>query len=332
MREIYRDVWKDFDEKFLLQLLEAAFKRQGYAVENLHETDRPHESGIDLLCQKDQEGIALQAKIKPRKSDIDQFKCFVNNTEDKKAIYVHIQSPTRSFMSHTQELHSRVEFWTPLELHDFLVSNEITEYLSLCLSRHPMVLVLTKVHNLISDKRRTGYTVHRLSARELATLWSAKDNAVKACISLYFIYCKWNAILMAKTTIDRDEFEPIMQSIFDDLDLAYTICGTRLTSSFEDLSERYPNILGLLWELATHRTNWSSYTTHIDTSDSQRAAEHFTLYHWVCPVFDDFSLIARAMRGFYSTLSYLLENLKDMAKNLEDALDWTFAETNRSQT
>lgn len=297
-------------------------------MENRHTTDRPHESGIDLLCQKDQEEIALQAKIKPRKGDRTQFDRFVSNAANRRAIYVNVQSPTRSFMTHIAESPHDVEFWNTTQLHEFLVRNENTEYLCLCFSKHSLVLALGEVHDLISERRRTNYVRQRLSAEELATLWSAKDNSVKARISLYFICQKWNRILMSKTIIDRDEFEQILQSIFDDLDSAYEICGQRLVSSFDDLSQRYPNILGLLWELASHRTGWSTYTTNVERLDSVERSSFFTLYHWICPVFDDFCMYTRAMRGFYSTMNYFLENLRDIAENLEDALDWTFDHMN----
>lgn len=330
MRENYLvEIWKAFDEVFVLKLLEVSFRKQGYSVENCHTADRPHESGIDLLCQKDQEEIALQAKIKPRKGDRSQFDCFASNATNKRAIYVNIQSPTRSFTTHITESPHSVEFWNATQLHEFLVRNENTEYLCLYFSKHPLVLALAKVHDLISERRRTNHVRHRLSAGELATLWSAKDNSVKARISLYFICQKWNRILMSKTTINREEFEQILESVFDDLDSAYEICGQKLVSSFDDLSQRYPNILGLLWELVSHRTGWSTFTTKVERSNSVEDSSFFTLYHWICPVFDDFCMYARAMRGFYSTMNYFLENLKDIAKNLEDALDWTFGQINR---
>jgi len=330
MRENYLvEIWKDFNEIFVLKLLEVSFRREGYQVENRHMTDRPHESGIDLFCQKDHEEIELQAKIKPRKGDISQFDSFVSNAANKRAIYVNVQSPTRSFTTHIEELSPNVEFWNVTQLHEFLVRNENTEYLCLCFAKHPLVLALAEVHNLIAEKRRTNYVEHRLSAGELATLWSTKDNSVKARISLNFICQKWNIILMSKTIINRDEFEQIMQSIFDDLDFAYEICGQRLVSSFDDLSQRYPNILGLLWELVSHRTGWSTYTTNVERSNSVEKSSFFTLYHWICPVFDDFCEYAEAMRGFYSTMNYFLENLKEISKNLEDALDWTFSRMNR---
>ena len=322
-------MWRDFDEVFLLQLLEEAFKKNGYSVENRHMSDRSHESGIDLFCEKDEDAIALAAKMKPRKKDVEQFDLFISNASDVRAIYVHIQTPTRSFLTHKDEIKNDVEFWNATQLHDFLIRNEITRYLCLCFSIHPLTLALTKVHTLISERRRTNHIEHGLSAGELATLWSAKDNAVKARISLHFIYRKWNKILMQKTVIDRDEFDQILQSIFDDLDLAYFICGPRIVSSFGDLSTRYPSILGLFWELSSHRTGWSTYTTRVERSKSTEEIEEFTSYHWICPVFDDFCPTAGRMHGFYSTMNYLLENLEEIAKNLEDGLDWTFSDMNR---
>jgi len=323
------EVWQDFNEEFILQLLEEAFQKQGYDVENLHRTDRPHEFGIDLLCEKEQEEIAIQIKIKPRKSDIKQFDDFVNSTTGKKAIYVIIQNPTRPFSEHVKGYTGKIEFWDVNQLHKFMVRCEIREYFCIYFSKHPLVLALAKVHNLISEKRGTSHVQHRLSTKELDALWAAKDNSVKARISIYLIYQIWNTILRAKTVKDKDEFESILQSIFDQLDIAYALCGSKLMSSFEDLSKRYPNILGLLWELASHRTGWSTYTTFIENSDSLEKSKSFTLYHWICPVFDDFSMIPRSMIGFYSSMGQLLFNLHMIAKNIEDALDWVFSEMNR---
>jgi hypothetical protein len=319
-------IWEDFKEDFILELLEIAFGNRGYNVTNYHRIDRSHEEGIDLLCSKDLEQIAIQAKKKPKKSDAEQFARFVQNARGKRAIYVFIQDPTKEFTESIDPTRG-VEFWDAGKLHAFLVENEVIEYFCLYFSKHPLILSLTRAHELILTKRKTNYTKHGFSDVEISRLWAAKDNSVKIWVSLYFVYQKWNTILMAKTEKDTHEFEGILSQIFQDLNLAYGISGTKLVSSFQELSEKHPDIIGLLWELASHRTNWAEYTGYVDRSNSTAESLFFTLYGWICPLFNE--PIKNRMSGFYSSMNYLLENFKDIAKNLEFALDSVFAEMNR---
>lgn len=323
------EIWNDFNEDFLLEVLEKYFTKQGYQVENLHKSDRSHESGIDLICKNDLEELNIQAKIKPNKTDIEQFDLLTKNSKNNKAIYIHIKDPTVSFKNHVKSSESNVEFWDPSVLHNKLIISGEPEYICLYFSNHPLITTLVDVHMLISENRRVRYNTHNFSSEELATLWSAKDNSVKARIAMYFIFQKWNKILMSKTTINTEEFEEILKEIVNDLDMAYEICGSRLVSSFEDLSTRYPNIIGLYWELASHRTNWSTFTTRIERVKKKEDIELFSHYSWICPVINGYCLFSTSMNGFYSTLNYFLENLYEITTNLEDGLDWVFSEMNR---
>lgn len=331
MKHDYRiRIWEDFDEESVLEFLEETFRRLGYNVTNFHKTDRVHEDGIDLFCEKNGEEIAIQAKKKPRKDDINQFVRFVRNTRDKRAIYVYIQNPTRPFEESIRTQTHDVEFWDSDKLHEFLVENESIDYLCLYFSKHPMILSLAKVHGLILGRRKTNYTEHRFSVQEIARLWTAKDNSVKVWVSLYFVYQKWNSILMAKTEKNKKEFKSILEAISDDLDTAYNISRAKFVSSFQDLSERHPDIVGLLWKLASQRTNWAEYTGYVDRCDSLDESLFFTSYYWVCPLYNEAQ--KGRMSGFYSSMNYLLENFQEIAKNIENAIDWVFAEMNRGNT
>ena len=90
-------IWEDFNESFVIKILEETYKKLDYSTTNFHNTERVHEEGIDLLCEKDSEKIALQVKIKPRKKDIEQFSQFLKHADDKKIVYVHIKPPTKHF-------------------------------------------------------------------------------------------------------------------------------------------------------------------------------------------------------------------------------------------
>lgn len=323
-------IWNEFDEDFVLECLEKVFRKLDYSVTNYHKTDRVHEDGIDLLCEREGEKIAIQAKIKPRKADIKQFILFEQNTRDKKAIYIHIENPTRPFRDFVNANPSNVEFWDANVLHKFLVENESIEYYCLYFSMHPLISSLIKTHVLIFRKRHTSYTRHRFTVEEIAKLWAAKDNSIKVWVSLYFIYKKWNKILMAKTEKNKEEFESILEAIFNDLNMAHNISADKLVSSIEDLSEKHPNLIRLLWELSSQRTNWITYTSYIDSSDSLKQSLFFTSYYWVCPLFNESK--KSNMSGFYSSMNYLLENFQEIAKNIEDAIDWVFSEMNTADT
>jgi len=79
------NVWKNRDEEFIHQCLEEAFEFQSYKVRNLHKSDRSHENGVDLECTNPDEKVAIQAKIKPSKPDIEQLQKD-NNLSDKENV------------------------------------------------------------------------------------------------------------------------------------------------------------------------------------------------------------------------------------------------------
>jgi len=315
-------VWSGFSETCVLECLEKTYRKLGYSIMNLHNTDRVHEEGVDLVCQKGSEEIRIQAKMKPRKTDVEQLVHFAKNTKGKN-IYVYVDNPTKPFRE-TMKAISNVQFWDSSQLHKFLVENESIEYYCLYFSKHPLVLSLKRSYELIIGKRQTSYRKHKLSADELGRLWIAKDNSVKVAVSLQFIYLKWNRTLMAKTEKRRKEFELILGEIFKDLDMAYGLFGDKLVASIEDLSVKHPNLIGLFWHLVSQRTNWNTYTTFVDNSDSLKNSLFFTLYYWICPLSNESK--KNLMSGFYSSMNYLLENLHDVAKDIEDGLDWVLAE------
>jgi phosphopantetheinyl transferase (holo-ACP synthase) len=316
-------IWNGFDESFILDILEKIYEKMDYAVTNFHKADRPHEEGIDLLCEKGTEKIAIQTKVKPCKGDTGQFTRFLQNTKDKKRIYIYIKNPTKSFKDFAEVRKNDVEFWNSQKLHTFLVENESIDYCCLYFSKHPLISSFLKIHELIIQKRDTQYAKHKVTREELAKLWAAKDNSVKIWVSLNVIFLRWNKILMSKIEKERSEFNRILEMIKEDLDMAYNLSGEKFVASIEDLSERHPDLIGLMWKLASQRTNWIRYTVFVDKSNSESKSLFFTLYSWICLLFNKSK--RTSMSGFYSSMNYLLENFQEVAKNLEYAIDWVFA-------
>ena len=66
MESSYREkLWDPFREEFVIEIVEKAYQRLDYSVANLHRDERVNENGADLLCEKDDEEIAIQVKILP---------------------------------------------------------------------------------------------------------------------------------------------------------------------------------------------------------------------------------------------------------------------------
>ena len=314
-------IWEGFDESFIIKILERTYRKLDYSTTNFHENERVHEEGIDLLCEKDSEKIAIQVKIKPRKKDIKQFNQFLKSANDKKMVYVYVKSPTKFFKEFIESKKSDVEFWDTNKLHEFLIRNESIDYCCLFFSKHPLILSLLNAHKLIVQKRQTKYVKRKYTNEEITKLWAAKDNIVKIWAPLHFIYLKWNKILMSKIEKDESEFDDILNMIWEDLRIVYRIAGEKFVSSIEDLSEKYPDLIGLMWKLISQRTGWIEYTVYVDKCSLEESL-FFTLYYWICPLFNESK---RAnMCGFYSCMNYLLENFQRVAKDLEFAIDCVF--------
>jgi hypothetical protein len=314
--------WKDLDEVFLIDVLEKVYKRLGYSVTNFHKTDRIHEDGVDLLCKMGNETIAIQTKMKPGTKDILQLNKLSSIIEGRR-VYIYVNTPTKPFMETMEGKKSIVEFWDSKLLHNFLVENESIEYFCLYFSQHPFIMSLLKVHEFLIQKKNANYAHHGFTIDELQELWDAKDNSVKVWAPSSLISLKWNKLLMPKITKETGEFQKILDEIWDDLDTANYFSCEKLVYSFETLSEEHPDLLGLMWRLISNRTSWHSFTAIAERTGNPGSAIFYTHYQWICPVFD--SSKKDRMRGFYSSMNYLLEHFAEIAKNIENAIDWVFA-------
>lgn len=322
-KQYLEEIWSRFQEPFLIDLIEKVYQNLGYSVTNFHRSDRIHEDGVDLLADKGNEKIAFQIKMKPGTKDIDQLKRFSKTSSKIKAIYVHIYDPTKPFKDFADAHQLNVEFWDSIRLHSFLVENECVDYLCLYFACHPLIKSILRVYESILLRRKTAFVKGQYTKDELVRLWAVKDNSVKLWVPLQFTYRKWNPTLMAKTQKEKDEFQDILTSVFKDMNMVYHLCGEKLVASFEDIAEKHPNIIGLYWDIISQRTNWINFTTCVDhKTNTMKEALFFSLYYWVCPVFNDAK--KANMAGFYSTVNYLLENLQTIAKDIEYGIDWVF--------
>jgi hypothetical protein len=207
-------------------------------------------------------------------------------------------------------------------LHNELIHGGSTYYLCLYFSAHPIFENLKQSIEALYKSRRTSYVPHRFSPEEALALWLLKDNIVKTRSILLHIYTKWANILMTKTEKISNENQSILDAIFKELDIANAIAGKKLLTSFVSLSREHPNILGLYWNLVSKRTGWNKLTAALEGSEKNSEIEKI-IFEWILLRNEG------AMRGFYSTVNYILESFHSSAKDLEDGVDWVFDKMNK---
>ena len=317
--------WDRSTEDDIINCLQEVYLKRGYVTKNFHATDRIHELGTDLECAKGKDKIAFAVKKKPRKHDIKQLNSFATTTKNKKAIYVFIEPPTRPFEQVAQTLDS-VTFWNALELHKELIENESNLYLRLYFSAHLIVETLAKVHEIIYEKRNTSYQKRKLTTPELDSLWITKDNIVKMRSMLLNVYSRWTKKLMTKTSRKPQEYQKLINQVFEELDVVNLLSGEKLVSSFQEIAYRHPNLFGLYWDNVRQRTNWIFFAVGVEKL-SPEAVSSFIRSKWIIPSLPGSP--SSVMRGFYSNVNYILENYHTVAKNLEDGIDWVFEDMTR---
>lgn len=312
--------WSRSSEDEIIKCIQEVYARKGFMTKNFHANDRVHEQGTDLECMSGKEKIAFAVKRKPRKRDIKQLRTFAKATQNGRGIYVFIQPPTRPF-EHVAQSIDTLAFWDAFKLHKELIEGESISYLCLLFSAHPIADTLTKIIEIVYNKRRTSFEKRKLTSQELDKLWVAKDNIVKMRAMLLNVYTRWTKKLMTKSARVPEEYEAILDEVFEELDVVKFLCGEKLTTSFEEIASRHPDLFGLFWENIRQRTNWKLFTVAIEKIPMERISDFIHLW-WVLPRLDKSTV--SVMRGFYSAINYILQNFHTVTKNLEDGVDWVF--------
>ena len=311
--------WSRSTENDIIRCIQEVFSKNRYETKNFHVDDRVHELGTDLECTKGQERIVFAVKKKPKKIDIKQLRTFAKEAKHYKKIYVSVEPATRPFEEVARSIDG-VTFWNASRLHEELVKEESISYLCLLFSVHPIVDTLTQINIILYDKRKTSFHKRKLTVQELDKLWVAKDNVVKMRAMLLNVYSRWMNKLMTKTAKEPQEYQTIIDEVFEELDLINRLCGQKLATSFEEIAEKHPDLFGLYWDNVSQRTGWKVFTINIEKIPVEHVSE-FVRLQWVMPGLSNSKSV---MRGFYSTINYILENLHTTAKNLEDGIDWIF--------
>jgi len=71
---------------------------------------------------------------------------------------------------------------------------------------------------------------------------------------------------MNKLIKDPKEYQTLLNEVFEDLNSINYLAGEKLISSFEEIANRNPDLLGLYWDNIRKRTNWKYFTNAIEKS------------------------------------------------------------------
>lgn len=319
-------IWKKYDETHAHHCLEEIYKKQGFQVKNYHKDDRINEKGMDILCKKGNVNIGVSVKKKPRKGDIDQLRRFAKQNPKIKKIYVYLNHPTASFEAEMSKYKNLI-YWDWEIFHEELIRNASRRYIILYFSVHPLFSNLYNILKIVYDKHDVKFPKHKVNTSEIKFLWNIKDDSVKVKAILDYVKDKWSLELMNKTQYNPDEYLEYVRKIHTELDIVNSKAGRVFYNTFQRMEREYPYLLAKYWTLISERTKWKEFTAiTIELGKlNEDALKKYILHSWVLPDLDD-GPYSQVMRNFYSTLNYLLENTYQLAKDLEDGIDWLFTD------
>lgn len=174
--------WSQYNETQIQTLISLLFQYSGYDVENWHLADRSHEEGADLKITDGKGNIALQVKIKPKTGDRSQL-IDLAKREERRKVYVYIETPSKKFLDFANEYKHKIEFWNKKTLNQYFLNINIGFTSSLVFDSHPLSKNVQKARQILFDiydkcknKKLVEYPPLEEMSREI--IWRLKDNAV----------------------------------------------------------------------------------------------------------------------------------------------------------
>lgn len=175
--------WKKYTEEEVHLLICSLFSSLDYHIENRHKSDRANENGADIVVRNDKEDIAIAVKIKPKEKDRPQL-IELSEREEKRKIYVYIETPTNKFLKFTQSDSMKgIEFWDVKKLNDFFresnpyfMANVIFESSELHQLLELLKIYLVSLWHKNNNKKKGK--IQSLDKESFKKLWRLKDIAV----------------------------------------------------------------------------------------------------------------------------------------------------------
>lgn len=174
--------WSQFDEPQIQTLIAILFQSIDYSIEYLHQADRAREEGADLVVKKPTDSIALAVKIKPKNKDRQQLSDLSKRNERKK-IYVYIQTPSGKFRESMSEYDGKVDFWDEKKLNDFFVKENLGFTSNLIFDSHKISHTILESQRTLIELHNKCLTLNKKATRKLdrksfLLLFRLKDDAV----------------------------------------------------------------------------------------------------------------------------------------------------------
>ncbi len=302
------DIWKGDAEETVQDCLQEAFEKLGYKVTNYHKTDRRHENGVDMKCEKLEEKIHIQVKIKPAKSDITQLKKLSDSDADKK-IYVHVENPVIAFEKEKDKT-TNVEFWGKKKLHDFLIGSESNDYLRILFLSTGLARTMI---DIFKEIRSAGATSPKpLENGQEKWWWVIKDRSVKLHGNLELVRDLYQRKLLSEDTSEKTKLENYLEEIFNILDDINVRSSMDLLGALKLIKQKYPQLVSEYCQVISNRSNWIGFPHHFIQTDHNDIEK--LIQKWVIPEVKDISP--------YNQINWYLKNLKDISKAIEDGVDW----------
>lgn len=174
--------WSIYTEEQIHLILCLFYQSLEYHIKNLHEADRSHEKGADIVVEKDGENIALAVKLKPTKADRDQVIDLANRSEKKK-VYIYINTPTDSFNDFVKEYGNKIEFWDAKKLNDvfrekhpYFMANIIFDNSDIHFELEKLKFLLFYLREICVKLKKSP--MKKLDRESFSKLWRLKDTAV----------------------------------------------------------------------------------------------------------------------------------------------------------
>lgn len=268
--------WSKFDEEEVQYLIAMLFSSLEYHIEHLHKSDRANENGADLIVKDKTEEIAIAVKIKPDQKDRYQL-IELSRRQEKRKIYVYIETPTKKFMDSMKEDGKNVEFWDAKKLNDFFLEKNLYFSSIIIFDNHKISVSLDMTKYILFQLWKKSHKLNKkpfkkLDKNSFSLLWRLKDSAV----TLNKTTDITGRIFEEQINLKNKELNEHFVKIFTDfLDILESNVSSFLTYFLDFFGKNEQLIYNSIKEQAS-RSHWfwiASYKPLIDSATMKKELE-----------------------------------------------------------
>ena len=333
--EYVREALGDLDEEEVQDLIQNAFENDGWKVRNLHKSDRGHEEGVDLICERQGKKRLIAVKLRPEKQDIEQLDVLAKRFGEGELLYAYTADPTVAFQKEIDDVAKIVNFLGPSDLHSMLVQREVVDYLVHYFGVLPIAKEMAESVTALWESRKVTTRQGLMRTEDIRSIWMLKDAVLKKRAAVGIVALRWDDEFMQRVDVREDEFEKVLDDVVCDLDRVQSFTGGNMSHAFNMVKDRTPHVLSLVWTVIRPRTNWMHFVGMAETLSSRDQVYEFARRFWALP--GSLSPMPSAkmnrdnMLSFYSGLAGILRNLAQAAKDLDDGIDWAWQDMQPKQ-